>query len=165
MVAPVRGEAQYHHDLEEFSQKFLFNNIISFRQPRRYQALSSLPGAAQRHQPTNIRFTLFNIIILWSFSSALTYCHAHRPCCSPIFQRVSKLLVKAMAWPRRCPRLFCLQTDLGNMSSSVQALRARCFAAFSLGMSRSTAAGASSQASRRLEETTAASSLAYSLRI
>ena len=90
---------------------------------------------------------------------------SHRPCRSPIFQRASKLLVKAMAWPRRCPRLFCLQTDLGNMSSSVQALRARCFAAISLGMSRSTAAGASSQASRRLEETTAASNLAYSLRI
>ena len=32
------------------------------------------------------------------------------------------LLVKATAWPRRCPRLFCLQTDLENMSSSVRKL-------------------------------------------
>ena len=59
----------------EFSQKLLFNNIINFRQSRRYQAFCNLPEATQRYQSTNIRFILLSIIVLRIFSSALTYRH------------------------------------------------------------------------------------------
>ena len=73
---------------------------------------------------------------------------ARRPCRSPIRQRVSKLLLKTMAWSQRCSRLFCLHIDFQNMGSSVQALRARYSVVFSLAISWYTTAGTSSQASR-----------------
>ena len=103
----------------EFSQKFCLLSSLASANPGDIRRLAACPG---RPKDTNRQISASRCSALLSFGPfrprlriAMTV-SSHRSCRSPIFQRVSKLLVKAMAWPRRCPRLFCLQTDLGSTS-------------------------------------------------